>query len=258
MFCLHQKQEFALPEDQPIRPAATVIIAREATPQYEIFMLRRTNAAAFAGGMYVFPGGRADEHDGSSDYQGLYQEPAPYQSGQQAALGGEWQRYWLTGIRETFEESGFMLAYDETGDVLSYDEVSHLRFHDYRAALHAGDITLAQICNQEKLTLAIDLIHFFNRWITPPGRPRRFDTRFFITAAPPSQTGVHDGFETVDSLWISPSQALEKYARDEFGLMKVTEMQLNTFNEFTTLTELLTMAKDNKDFPTYNPTAPRP
>ena len=45
---------------QPIRPAATVIIARAAAADagFEIFMLRRTSRAAFAGGMYVFPGGR--------------------------------------------------------------------------------------------------------------------------------------------------------------------------------------------------------
>ena len=55
-------------ENQPVRPAATVIIVRDAEPQYEIFMLRRTNQAVFAGGMYVFPGGRVDEHDHSASY----------------------------------------------------------------------------------------------------------------------------------------------------------------------------------------------
>ncbi|MDG1205671.1 MAG: hypothetical protein P8N51_09895, partial [Pseudomonadales bacterium] len=50
-------------DKQQVRPAATVIIVRDAKPQFEIFMLRRTNQAAFAGGMYVFPGGRVDDHD---------------------------------------------------------------------------------------------------------------------------------------------------------------------------------------------------
>lgn len=243
-------------DDPPIRPAATVIIARQAEPQYEIFMLRRTSDAAFAGGMYVFPGGRVDDHDGSAEYQGLFTGPTAHQAGQQAALGDDWQKYWLTGIRETFEESGFMLAYDSDGKVFAYDEESDARFDHYRKALHGGELTLADICARENLTLAIDLIHFFNRWITPPGRPRRFDTRFFITEAPPSQTGVHDGHETVDSLWISPADALEKHAKKELGLMRVTERQLNTFNRYRRLEDFITMAKNNEDFPTYRPTTP--
>ena len=56
--------------DQPVRPAATVIIARDAQPQFEIFMLRRTNQAVFAGGMYVFPGGRVDDFDHSDEFAG--------------------------------------------------------------------------------------------------------------------------------------------------------------------------------------------
>ena len=46
--------------NMPIQFAATVVIVRDADPQYEIFMLRRTNNAVFAGGMYVFPGGMLD------------------------------------------------------------------------------------------------------------------------------------------------------------------------------------------------------
>lgn len=48
---------------QPIRPAATVIVVREAPSSYEIFMLKRTSKASFASGMYVFPGGRVDSDD---------------------------------------------------------------------------------------------------------------------------------------------------------------------------------------------------
>ena len=48
---------------QPIRPAATVILIREAPVSYEIFMLKRTSKASFASGMYVFPGGKVDGDD---------------------------------------------------------------------------------------------------------------------------------------------------------------------------------------------------
>ncbi|MEM7020873.1 MAG: NUDIX hydrolase [Pseudomonadota bacterium] len=243
-------------QPQPIRPAATVIIARDASPQYEIFMLQRTNAAAFAGGMYVFPGGRVDDADGSKDYPPLLSGPSSEQALQQEALGEGWQSYWLAGIRETFEEAGLMLAYDGNEQLLSYSTDNHQRFDDYRQQLHKGDISLAEICRKENLKLAVNQIHFFNRFVTPPGRHRRFDTRFFIAVAPPAQTGFHDGHETINSTWISPTAALEKFNQGEFGLMKVTEKQLETLGQYQSTQELIDMAKNNKDFPTFRPTAP--
>src|SRR6478735_8941765 len=53
----------------PAKPAATVMLLRDADTAegIEVFMLRRTKAAAFAGGMYVFPGGKVEEADGDGD-----------------------------------------------------------------------------------------------------------------------------------------------------------------------------------------------
>ena len=101
--------------EQPIRPAATVIIARAAVPQYEILMLRRTNAAVFAGGMYVFPGGKIDEADADPELINYFSPLGAPQRLQQKALGEAWQSCWVAGIRETFEESGILLAYTQDG-----------------------------------------------------------------------------------------------------------------------------------------------
>jgi 8-oxo-dGTP pyrophosphatase MutT (NUDIX family) len=244
--------------DQPIRPAATVIVAREADPQFEIFMLRRTNAAVFAGGMYVFPGGRVEAEDHDADYIGFCQGPSDDQLHQLQALGDDARGYWIAGIRETFEEASIMLAYHADGHIQEFDDDSWQRFQTYRKALHDGTLSLQEICAKEELTLALDLIHFYNRWITPPGRPRRFDTRFFITEAPAEQTGLHDGTETVDSVWISPNQALRLHAAGEFGLMVVTRMQLENFAQYTSADEFIAMARDNREFPTYAPNKPPP
>jgi len=242
--------------DQPIRPAATVIIVRDASPQYEIFMLRRTNQAVFAGGMYVFPGGRVDDEDHSHTYDDHHTGPDSRQSKQREALGEDWQAYWIAGIRETFEESGIMLAYDESNSIVSYDDESWTKYQSYRTLLYNGELSLAEICEKENLNLAIDLIHFYNRWITPEGRPRRFDTRFFITRAPENQADEHDGSETVDSLWISPSKALELHDKDEFGMMAVTARQLTSFSKYDTAEDFIHMARNNQEFPTYKPTLP--
>ena len=243
-------------DNQPIRPAATVIIARDASPQYEIFMLRRTNQAVFAGGMYVVPGGRVDQEDHSSVYDEHIKGPSEAQRPQQDALGDEWRGYWITGVRETFEEAGILLAYNSDGNICEYNDDNWQRYQNYRKALHVGELTLAQICVEEKISLAIDLIHFYNRWITPKGRPRRFDTRFFITQAPPAQTGLHDGAETVDSAWISPNDALKQSEGGDFGLMAVTQKQLTSLAEYDSVKHLIAMARDNQAFPTYRPVLP--
>jgi len=148
-------------EDQPIRPAATVIVVRDAQPQYEIFMLRRTSQAAFAGGMYVFPGGRVDDHDHAAGYTLHHTSPIDGQQLQREALGDDWRAYWVAGIRETYEESGFLLAYGKNDEIVDIDESNQSRFDEYRKRLHDGELTLLEICEQEKLTLAIDLIHFY-------------------------------------------------------------------------------------------------
>lgn len=245
---------------QPIRPAATVIIAREAEAArggFEIFMLRRTRGAAFAGGMYVFPGGKVDGDDHLHKYDAHRQGPSEFQLPQQNALGDEWRGYWVAGIRESFEEAGLLLAYTERGGLLAYDEDNRARFHDYRGPLHDGTVSLLDICERENLKLAVDHIHFVNRFVTPLGRPRRFDTRFFLAEAPPGQTGMHDDKETVDSIWISPVDAMEKNDAKEFDLMRVTRMQLEMLAEQSSHADLLSWVHALEDFPIYRPSPPR-
>ncbi len=242
---------------QPIRQAATVILVREAPRSYEIFMLKRTSRAAFAGGMYVFPGGRVDGDDHLHKYDSLRVGPSELQGAQREALGSEWRGYWVAGIRESFEEAGLLLAYSRDDELLTYsDENTRHRFEAYRSPLHAGHMSLWEICEQENLRLAVDRIHFYNRFVTPLGRPRRFDTRFFIAQAPSGQTGQHDDTETVESIWISPIEALELNAAKEFGLMNVTRIQLEVLAGYRSTEALLTMAMNNQHFPVHRPVVP--
>ena len=246
---------------QPIRPAATVIIARDTDSSVqgiEIFMLRRSSQSAFAGGMYVFPGGKVESDDHLHALDAFRRGPSEAQQRQVAALGNEWRGYWIAAIRETFEESGLLLAYTEDGAMLDRsDAATEARFRGHRDALNRGELDLLDLCREEGLRLACDHIHFFNRWVTPLGRPRRFDTRFFIAEAPRNQEGIHDNTETVHSVWVSPQQALAEHAAGSFGLMGVTQKQLVALEGFGSVAELHQWALGLTRFPTFRPVLPR-
>jgi hypothetical protein len=68
------------------------------------------------------------------------------------------------------------------------------------------------------MLLALDELVPYAHWITPEGMPKRFNTWFFLAAAPPEQAGAHDGKESTDSIWVSPREAL---AGGESGRFKL-------------------------------------
>lgn len=68
---------------------------------------------------------------------------------------------------------------------------------------------MADFLEQEDLHLACDALVPFAHWITPKMMPKRFDTYFYLAAAPDDHLAVHDGHESVDSVWIEPAAALK-------------------------------------------------
>lgn len=191
-----------------IRPAATLALTRDTPDGLEVLMLQRTWDAVFLPGFHVFPGGAVDDRDhhcgdwleGHDDTTASHLLSLPE--------GGA--AYLVAAIRECFEEAGLLLALDAEGRPLKGDRTAIFRD---REAVSRGDLALAELCRRHHLTLPLDRLAYLSHWITPPGPPRRFDTRFFVAAAPSGQTPGHDGVETIDHAWLSPQQALEDHRR---------------------------------------------
>jgi 8-oxo-dGTP pyrophosphatase MutT (NUDIX family) len=158
------------------RPAASVLLLRDSPAGIEIFMATRHQGSSFMPGVLVFPGGAVDPEDA-----GLVAAGAPEDAVSRIA-----------GVREVFEEAGFLLARPKGQDGL----VPAGRFadllHTYRAPLAAGEGSFSAMLEQEGLVPAIDLMVPFARWITPVIRKKRFDARFYLARAPEGQAGVHD------------------------------------------------------------------
>ena len=213
-------------DDVPVKPAATVMLVRDddTTRDIEVFMLRRTLKAVFAGGMYVFPGGKVDDTDGGDHIEHLCDGLTDAEASRLLQLPSGGLSYWVAAIRECFEEAGVLLArHATTGEPVRFDdpEVSE-RFTAYRHRIHDGDLGLHELCDIESLRLATDAIRYVSHWITPKGEVRRFDTRFFLARAPQAQDPLHDDGETIESLWVSPTDALDRFKRGELAMIPPT------------------------------------
>lgn len=256
------------PTSVPLRPAATVMLIRDCVDadgvdDIEVFMLRRTPKAAFAAGQYVFPGGRVDLADGADGLEAICDglDDGRASSILQIERGG--LAYWVAAIRECFEEAGVLLArradVDPTssgsgsgpragwasglGDAIAFDDPETAgRFASARHRVHAGELSLAQLCADEDLMLITDAIHYVSHWITPVGEVRRFDTRFFVARAPQAQEPLHDDAETVASLWVRPRDALERCRAGELAMLPPTIVNLEFLLEFNTADEALEAA----------------
>jgi 8-oxo-dGTP pyrophosphatase MutT (NUDIX family) len=182
------------------RPASTVVILRDGAEGIEVFMVERHRQIDFASGALVFPGGKVDPEDSDAAWGELAaQAPAAPDRSLFVAAG-----------RETFEEAGLVLARQRgTRDIVDAD-AAHRLVDRHRAGLLKGEATFVDIVRSEGLELALDLMVPFAHWITPERIPKRFDTHFFLIAAPVVQLGAHDGSESVEGLWITPQRALSE------------------------------------------------
>ncbi|HUR90651.1 MAG TPA: NUDIX domain-containing protein [Ramlibacter sp.] len=170
------------------RDAATVVVVRAAPAggSLEVLLLQRAERGDHNSGAWVFPGGLID--------------PGDREYGDDA--------FRVAAIREAFEESGILFATDAKGDFVSLEGEPGAQLAALRHELKDGKCTLADICQRFNLRLVPERLHFIGHWLTPAGRAKRFDTRFYLAIAPQQQTAMHDAGETLDHVWIAPAEAL--------------------------------------------------
>jgi 8-oxo-dGTP pyrophosphatase MutT (NUDIX family) len=89
----------------------------------------------------------------------------------------------------------------------------------------------------------------FARWITPSAEGKRFDATFFIAAAPAGQQAQHDSVETVEHLWATPSEVLERYQRGELKLPPPTIRTLEDLAVHAGVDEALVWARSRSVVP---------
>ena len=143
------------------KDAATLIVTRPAGGRTEVLMGRRAAGHVFMASKWVFPGGRIDPSDFRIEAAGDLPKPS------QALLTREMparraRALALTAIRETFEETGLRLARPAPPASIAGP------WRGFRAVGALPDLSA---------------LTYIARAITPPGRTRRFDARFFMASA---------------------------------------------------------------------------
>ena len=183
-----------------LRPkdAATLIILDRDGPEPRVLMGRRAAGHVFMPGKFVFPGGRVDRGDARAPAcDELHPAVAEKLTARlrQGAGPNRARALALAAVRETYEEAGLLIGRRTDRGLPSAGPWAPFAEHGVAPALSA--------------------FRFLLRAITPPGRPRRFDARFFVVddaeigARLESPAGPSGEFDALAWLTLSETLALE-------------------------------------------------
>jgi len=186
------ERDQSFPDSEP-RDAATLMLIDRSGPKPKVLLGRRHDSHKFMPGKFVFPGGRIEPLDAEmpavselhpdteKKLQERVKEPCPLA-----------RAFALAAVRETCEETGLLLGVERDqppevpGEI--WTEFAKARVHP-----------------------DLGNIHFIARAITPPRRPRRFDTRFFTadasSIAHEIEGAVGPDSELVELTWVPIEQA---------------------------------------------------
>ena len=193
---------------EPPRPAASVILLRDHGAGIEAFLLERPQAASVMAGVWVFPGGKVDLEDHK--------------------------------------------ARPDEDEALTKQKAEHLRArlaHEIVDPVRtAAFMRAAQRETEEEcaVRVPINAIEGWSRWITPrvPSMStKRFDTFFFLAALPEGEVARHDGEESVQGLWATPIEALDRYWKQEIMLAPPQIMTLVELSQFSRVDDALEHAR---------------
>lgn len=221
------------PEQVPVRDAATVMLLRDGSDGPEVCLMQRNLNSDFVGGAYVFPGGAVDPADAEVAVAQRCPDLDDAEASRRLGLAVGGLAFWVAAIRESFEEAGVLLARHADGRRLDLSGPGTAeRFAGHRDDVDNERRTIAEVAVQEDLHLDVGQLHYFSRWITPLGAHRRYDTRFFVCAAPEGQEVVEDSRELIGTQWLTPAEALRRHDAGDITMIFPTVRTLVALSRF--------------------------
>ncbi len=241
----------------PPRPAATVILLREAPRGFEVYTVRRSATMKHTPGVTAFPGGSIRPDDLATPL-----EPRVPLS-QWAYLMGEDEEaahcLLAAAVREVFEETGVLLApYPKrtpdyckheraTGELTPHPEETSLSHASIQARILAErrrvelhEYSFASFLAAYGVSLLLDTFAYRGTWITPSFLPRRYHVAFFTALLPEGQDPQLLSTEASDHSWARPLDLLSQAERGEISLVAPTRFHLHELAQAHSIDEALT------------------
>lgn len=211
-------------------------------------MVRRHARSPVLPSADVFPGGtiRADDLEFTVDTTESKRLAQALSERSDAPVGAaQAVAYYVSALRELFEEAGVLLVRDAQRRLLTVDATDtglQERLAATRLQLQARDLSLARVLADWRWRPAFDLLVPFSHWVTPALLAARFDTRFFVAEMPPGQAALHDTIELSDGVWLPP----ERLLNGEYNVVYATAQHLRRLAPFSTVAELLEFARGKR------------
>ncbi len=202
---------------------------------------------AFAGGNFVFPGGKLDPTDCLPENLAL---ACGMNAAQAARILGDGELperslgLWLAAIRELFEEAGILLCTTREGGVPDLgDSEIQARLAAGREEVHQRGRTLESLMHELGLYYSAGDLYYLTRWITPVYFPMRYDARYFLCQVPAGQVPTACRHEVSGVRWIQPAEALGRWRAGEFKMRGPTATTLMYLAKYPGCSSLLAAAR---------------
>jgi 8-oxo-dGTP pyrophosphatase MutT (NUDIX family) len=217
-------------------PAATVVVIRDGASGLEAYLQCRPRTMGFAGGLWVFPGGRVEEADRGPGIDTRWAGPPPAAWARRLGAGvAEARGLLVAACREAFEEAGLLLADGpvdpETAAAARRDLLANER--DFTAVLTGLGVRLDTA-----------RLRYWAWWVTPEGEPRRYDTRFFVASLPDEVMVSARGLAEVErERWLPPREGV---ADQSMLMLPPTRYTLRDLAGFRSAREVLSAAEERR------------
>lgn len=221
-----------MPVHESPRPAATVVLMRDAEGGLEVLLTERPRHLRFMGGALVFPGGSVSPEDRDRAWADL-STLAPAEAAT------------LLGIEDPHEALGayicaFREAYEEVGYLTNPGPLTEIRRDETD-----DPATFLRQCAARRVRLPTDELLPAGRWATPLGAPIRFDTHFFVTRVPGGWSPQPDHREVASCRWTTPADGLKELAAGTALMAPPTIEMLQLLKSYPSVEAALVGVKTN-------------
>ncbi|CAH1270451.1 NUDT19 [Branchiostoma lanceolatum] len=222
---------------------------------YRVLMLQRSGKSGFMPNAKVFPGGLVDDSDFSNEWLDIFDnselgnfdsmtsirnahDRSPMLTAKQASLVPNDVGYRICAIRETFEESGILLTrpcgVSDADTTMSEDSLN-----EWRTRVDSDGQEFLRLCQEHKCVPDVWSLYEWSNWLTPTSFfNRRYDTIFYICCLDNIPQTTHDKREMVKAQWLSPSEILRNFHREEHWIPPPQVYELSRMFQLPRLDQL--------------------